>query len=137
MRERENIYKLLSGTTNDSLQKNYKAFTIDPKTRYSAFDSKKVSNMMSLKSLYDTDDPENADFSVLSPLQTKEAYQRRAQTRRRLSSGGTYKHFDNKAYCFVGSKCTFYCQNVFCFLHCVFIISELNVCMSPPIFFLA
>lgn len=88
MRERENIYKLLSGTTNDSLQKNYKTFTIDPKTRYTAFDSKKVSNMVSLKSLYDTDDVENADFSVMSPVQLKEAQQRRAHTRRRLSSGG-------------------------------------------------
>ena len=87
VRERENIYKLLSGTTNDSLQKNHKLFTIDPKTRYTAFDSKKVSNMTSLHSLYDTDDKENADFSVLSPQQ-KEKDIATVKRRRKSSSGG-------------------------------------------------
>lgn len=87
VRERENIYKLLSGITNDSLQKNHKLFTIDPKTRYTAFDSKKVSNMTSLHSLYDTDDKENADFSVLSPQQ-KEKDIATVKRRRKSSSGG-------------------------------------------------
>jgi len=86
VRERENIYKLLSGTTNESLQKNHKAFTIDPKTRYTAFDSKKVSNIASLHSLYDTDDKENADFSVTSPQQ-KEKDISFAKRRRKSSSG--------------------------------------------------
>ena len=87
VRERENIYKLLSGTTNDTLQKNHKLFTIDPKTRYTAFDSKKVSNISSLHSLYDTDDKENADFSVLSPQQ-KEKETTIVKRCRRSSSGG-------------------------------------------------
>ncbi|XP_066920483.1 uncharacterized protein [Clytia hemisphaerica] len=90
VRERENIYKLLSGITNDSLQKNHKAFTIDPKTRYTAFDSRKVSNIASLQSLYDTDDLENADLSVTSPQQ-KEKDTSFVKKRRRSSSGGGKK----------------------------------------------
>ena len=86
IRERENIFKLLSGTTNDSLQKNHKAFTIDPKTRYTAFDSKKVSNIALLKTLYDTDDKENADFTVMSP-QAAEKEAVISRRRRRSSSG--------------------------------------------------
>lgn len=87
IRERENIFKLLSGTTNDSLQKNHKLFTIDPKTRYTAFDSKKVLNISSLHSLYDTDDKENADYSILSPQQ-KEKDTTIVKRRRKSSSGG-------------------------------------------------
>ena len=86
VRERENIYKLLSGTTNESLKKNHKLFTIDPTTRYTAFDSKKVSNISSLHSLYDTDD-KDADFSVMSPQQN-EKDTTFVKRRRRSSSGG-------------------------------------------------
>lgn len=84
LRERENIFKLLSGTTNDSLQKNYKDFTIDPKTRYKGFDTKRVSNMTSLKGLYDTDDRENADYTIASPSNDAMIHK---PIRKRTSSG--------------------------------------------------
>ncbi|XP_065647799.1 uncharacterized protein LOC101241235 isoform X1 [Hydra vulgaris] len=67
LRDRENVFKLLSGVTNDQLQKNYNAFTINPLTRYSAFDAKKIKNLNTLKKLYDTDDVQNADLTASSP----------------------------------------------------------------------
>ena len=67
LRERENIFKLLSGTNPESLQKNYKAYTIDPFTRYSNLNPNLSTNVALLKGLYDTDDPENADYSIPEP----------------------------------------------------------------------
>eukprot|EP00794_Sanderia_malayensis_P015645 gene15645-17224_t len=62
--EREKIFKLLSGTNSEHLQKNYKSFTIDPKTRYANLNHSAAANVAFLKKLYDTDDPDNADFTL-------------------------------------------------------------------------
>ena len=64
LRERENVFKLLPGTDSNNLQKNHKAFTINPSTRYSTLNQVQSVNAASLKKLYDTDDPENADYSL-------------------------------------------------------------------------
>ena len=87
LRERENIFKLLGSSSNDSLQKNYKAFTIDPRTRYSGFDTKRISNMTSLKGLYDTDDLESADMTISSPTSSPMPTVKKTATRKRSTSG--------------------------------------------------
>jgi len=92
IRERENVFKLLSASTNDSLQKNYAAYTIDPKTRYSALDTKKVINLDSLKCLYDTDDVESADLTINSPSlkpRLAAAAKKRTVVERRKSSSSS------------------------------------------------
>jgi len=61
--ERENIYRLLSQTADGqggNLKDAYKAFTIDPKTRYRNI-SKKIDHERILP-LYDTDAPEEFQF---------------------------------------------------------------------------
>ena len=68
LRERENVFKLLSLTDSKDLQKNYKAFTINPATRYSNVNQVQPFNATYLKTLYDTDDPDNADFSLPEPV---------------------------------------------------------------------
>ena len=68
LRERENIFKLLPATDSSHLQKNYKAFTINPSTRYSNLNQVASVNVAFLKKLYDTDDPENADYSLPEPV---------------------------------------------------------------------
>lgn len=87
LRERENIFKLLGSSSNDSLQKNYAAYTIDPRTRYSGFDTKRVSNMTSLKGLYDTDDLESADMTLTSPSSSPITPAKKAASRKRSTSG--------------------------------------------------
>lgn len=62
--ERENIYRLLSGTSNENMHKNYAAYTINPSSRYTHIPQKKIQEVYHL---YDTDDPVNADFSMGSP----------------------------------------------------------------------
>ncbi len=69
--EREKIFKLLSGTDSQHLQKNYKSYTIDPKTRYSNLSHGSCANIPFLKKLYDTDDPEKADYSLPETLVSK------------------------------------------------------------------
>lgn len=62
--ERENIYRLLSGTSDENLHKKHAAYTINPSTRYKNITQKKIREVYHL---YDTDDPVNADFSLGSP----------------------------------------------------------------------
>lgn len=88
LRERENIFKLLGSSSNDSLQKNYAAYTIDPRTRYSGFDTKRVSNMTSLKGLYDTDDLESADMTLTSPSSSPMATSAKKVASRKRSTSG-------------------------------------------------
>ena len=64
LRERENVFKLLSGTDPRDLQKNHKAFTINPTTRYSNLNQVQSVNASYLKKLYDIDDPERADYTL-------------------------------------------------------------------------
>ena len=68
LRERENVFKLLSGTDPNDLQKSHKAFTINPMTRYSNLNHVQSVNAGYLKKLYDTDDPENADYTLPEPV---------------------------------------------------------------------
>ena len=68
LRERENVFKLLSVTDSKDLQKNHKAYTINPTTRYSNLNQVQPFNIAYLKKLYDTDDPENADYTFPEPV---------------------------------------------------------------------
>ena len=62
--ERENIYRLLSGTSAENLHKDHGKYTINPSTRYLHITHKKIREVYHL---YDTDDAVNADFSIGSP----------------------------------------------------------------------
>lgn len=62
--ERENIYRLLSGTSAENLQKDHAKYTINPSSRYLQITHKKVREVYHL---FDTDDAVNADFSLGSP----------------------------------------------------------------------
>lgn len=62
--ERENIYRLLSGTSTENMHKNHVLYTINPSSRYTHVPQKKIQEVYHL---YDTDDPVNADFSLGSP----------------------------------------------------------------------
>ena len=66
--ERENVYRLLSGTNDENLNRNHAGYTINPSTRYKNISSKKIREVYHL---YDTDDPVNADFSLGSPTANK------------------------------------------------------------------
>jgi hypothetical protein len=87
--ERENIFKLLPQTGNDTQQANFKAYTINPSTRYKALTTNKVSNLEALKQLYDTDDLENADLSleIRADMPVSMISPTRKTARKRLSSG--------------------------------------------------
>ena len=62
--ERENIYRLLSGTSAENLHKDHGKYTINPSTRYLHISHKRIREVYHL---YDTDDVVNADFSIGSP----------------------------------------------------------------------
>ena len=62
--ERENIYRLLSGTSAENLHKDHAKYTINPSTRYLHITHKRIREVYHL---FDTDDPVNADFSIGSP----------------------------------------------------------------------
>lgn len=62
--ERENIYRLLSGTSAENLHKDHAKYTINPSSRYLHIAHKKVREVYHL---FDTDDAVNADFSLGSP----------------------------------------------------------------------
>lgn len=68
LRERENVFKLLSGTDPKDLQKNHNGFTINPNTRYSNLNQVMSVTLADLKKLYDTDDPETADYTLPEPI---------------------------------------------------------------------
>ncbi|XP_043285873.1 F-actin-monooxygenase MICAL3 isoform X2 [Venturia canescens] len=56
--ERESIYRLLGQTTPENLNRDYAAYTLDPHTRYPNLNTRSVSAIQ-VRSLLDTDDPEN------------------------------------------------------------------------------
>ena len=60
LEERENIYSLLSQTTDNSLKTNFGKFTIDPRTRYKNIPSS--SKDEKIISLYDTDNKEEMRY---------------------------------------------------------------------------
>ena len=60
LEERENIYCLLSQTTDDSLKTNFAKFTIDPKTRYKTIPA--CIKDEKIISLYDTDNKEEMRY---------------------------------------------------------------------------
>ena len=60
LEERENIYSLLSQTTDDSLKTNFTKFTIDPRTRYKNIPTS--SKDEKIISLYDTDNKEEMRY---------------------------------------------------------------------------
>merc|ERR1711887_335348 len=60
LEERENIYSMLSQTTDDSIKTNYSKFTIDPRTRYKNIPA--TSKDDKIVSLYDTDNEEEMKY---------------------------------------------------------------------------
>ncbi|XP_050312399.1 F-actin-monooxygenase MICAL2 isoform X2 [Anthonomus grandis grandis] len=58
--ERESIYRLLAQTTPDNLNKDWKAYTLDPATRYPNLNKRVVTPHQTVF-LYDTDNPEGID----------------------------------------------------------------------------
>ena len=60
LEERENIYNLLSQTSDDSLKTGWAKFTIDPKTRYKSIPSSCKDEK--IISLYDTDNREEMRY---------------------------------------------------------------------------
>lgn len=92
LRDRENVYKLLSASTHDNTQKNHSLYTIDPKTRYQSLDVKKVTNLENLTSLYDTDDL-SADMTLSSPLPQKRYVLKKKTAVERRKSGGSKSFF--------------------------------------------
>ncbi|XP_051175547.1 F-actin-monooxygenase Mical isoform X2 [Leptopilina boulardi] len=56
--ERESIYRLLGQTTPENLNRDYAAYTLDPHTRYPNLNIHSVTPIQ-VRSLLDTDDPEN------------------------------------------------------------------------------
>ena len=92
LRERQNVFKLLSASTHDNIQKNHSAYTINPSTRYSALDTRKVTNLDFITSLYDTDDA-SADLTLSSPSLTQKSYlKKKTPVDRRKSNSGMYFH---------------------------------------------
>ncbi|XP_011172148.2 F-actin-monooxygenase Mical isoform X2 [Solenopsis invicta] len=62
--ERESIYRLLGQTTPENLNRDYAAYTLDPHTRYPNLNVHSVTPIQ-VRSLLDTDDPENIKQPVL------------------------------------------------------------------------
>jgi len=60
LEERENLYSLLSQTTDDSIKTSYSKFTIDPRTRYKNIPA--TSKDDKIVALYDTDNTEEMRF---------------------------------------------------------------------------
>ena len=60
LEERENIYSILSQTTDDGLRTNFSKFTIDPRTRYKHIPSSNKDEKVI--SLYDTDNKEEMRY---------------------------------------------------------------------------
>lgn len=58
--ERESIYRLLAQTTPDNLNKDWKAYTIDPSTRYPNL-NKNIVLPHQVMCLYDTDNPKSIE----------------------------------------------------------------------------
>ncbi|KAJ7378054.1 hypothetical protein OS493_024716 [Desmophyllum pertusum] len=82
--ERENIYRLLSGTSAENLHKDPAKYTINPSTRYLHITHKRIREVYHL---FDTDDPVNADFSIGSP---QIAVSNKASRRKRISTGAKF-----------------------------------------------
>lgn len=59
--ERESIYRLLAQTTPENLNKDYKAYTLDPITRYPNL-NKSILLPHQMISLYDTDDQKSIEL---------------------------------------------------------------------------
>ena len=60
LEERENIYSMLSQTTDDGIKTNYSKFTIDPTTRYKSIP--KNTKDEKIIALYDTDNKEEMRY---------------------------------------------------------------------------
>merc|ERR1711902_415898 len=60
LEERENIYNILSQTTDDGLKSNFAKFTIDPRTRYKNIPASNKDEK--IISLYDTDNKEEMRY---------------------------------------------------------------------------
>lgn len=76
--ERESIYRLLAQTTPENLNKDCKAYTVDPSTRYPNLNKAALLPQQVL-SLYDTDDPNGIELTprVLQPVSTTETHRKR------------------------------------------------------------
>jgi len=60
LEERENLYSMLSQTTDDGIKTNYTKFTIDPRTRYKSIPTN--SKDEKIIALYDTDNKEEMRY---------------------------------------------------------------------------
>lgn len=76
--ERESIYRLLAQTTPENLNKDCKAYTVDPTTRYPNL-NKTTLLPQQVMSLYDTDDPANIELTARAPQPNSitESYRKR------------------------------------------------------------
>lgn len=79
MAERESIYRLLAQTTPDNLNKEWKAYTLDPATRYPNLNRNVVLPLQVL-GLFDTDNPKSIEYMKQT---TQDAVQAVGQKRRK------------------------------------------------------
>lgn len=77
--ERESIYRLLAQTTPDNLNKEWKAYTLDPATRYPNLNRNAVIAHQ-VVSLFDTDNPKSIEHMKRT---SQEAAQSVAPVKRR------------------------------------------------------
>ncbi|KAF5302677.1 hypothetical protein FQA39_LY10173 [Lamprigera yunnana] len=85
--ERESIYRLLAQTTPENLNKDCKAYTVDPSTRYPNL-NKAVLLPQQVLNLYDTDDPNNIELTsrTAQPPAITESYRKRRRRDLHLDS---------------------------------------------------
>ncbi|XP_011345174.1 F-actin-monooxygenase Mical isoform X2 [Ooceraea biroi] len=76
--ERESIYRLLGQTTPENLNRDYGAYTLDPHTRYPNLNIRCVTPMQ-VRSLLDTDDPDNVKSTIQSEMDIPKKRKRRDQ----------------------------------------------------------
>ncbi|KAK4877333.1 hypothetical protein RN001_009839 [Aquatica leii] len=85
--ERESIYRLLAQTTPENLNKDCKAYTVDPSTRYPNLNKAALLPQQVL-SLYDTDDPNSVELTsrTAQPVAFNETYRKRRRRDLHLDS---------------------------------------------------
>lgn len=80
--ERESIYRLLAQTTPDNLNKDWKAYTLDPATRYPNLNKTVVLPHQTV-CLYDTDNPESVEKMKRASLDANTKHDHVSKKRRR------------------------------------------------------
>ncbi|KAF5303714.1 hypothetical protein FQR65_LT00858 [Abscondita terminalis] len=85
--ERESIYRLLAQTTPENLNKDCKAYTVDPSTRYPNLNKAALLPQQVLN-LFDTDEPNSIELTSRSaqPVAVNEVYRKRRRRDLHLDS---------------------------------------------------